>query len=223
MAIFLLLPSSINAQTCGVFHKKINDVCIKFDVPSNAHLTYSGNSWDCNRGFKRGGDGLSCEEITIPDHATANLIGNFYCNSGFIRVGDECVKGNDVENGKFYQFGADFYCLDGYHKNEDSGKCEKIIIPSNARADDSSFDGWRCFGGYIKEGSECIKFSLPEHGLWLGDFWKCEQGFKKNIHNNTCEKITIPENAHSADTFDGWACNDGYTKNYRKNRCDIVR
>src|SRR3989344_4309223 len=84
----LIFPSVTQAETCGVFHKKINDACVHFDVPSNAHLTYSGNHWDCNRGFKRSDDGLSCEEIKIPSNASANLIGSFYCNSGFEKIGE---------------------------------------------------------------------------------------------------------------------------------------
>lgn len=220
LALILFFPPLTNAETCGVFQKKVNDICIHFDVPSNAHLTYSGNSWDCNRGFKRSADGKNCEEIKIPGNAAANFIGSFNCNSGYKKDGDFCVKAKEIENGKFYETGADFYCLNGYERNEDLRTCGKISIPANAREDSSSLDGWRCFSGYIKEGSECKEFKLPEHAFWFIDFWGCEPGYKKNSDNKSCDKISIPENAHAADTFDGWLCNSGYTKNYKDNRCD---
>ncbi|HLC88245.1 MAG TPA: hypothetical protein VJG66_04290 [Patescibacteria group bacterium] len=220
LLLVFIFPAPTNAESCGVFHKKVNDLCVHFDVPSNAHLTYSGNSWDCNRGFKRSGDGFGCEEIRIPVNASENFIGSFSCNSGYKKDGDICVKAEEEANGKFYEIGADFYCLSGYKRNELERKCEKIVIPANAREDSSSLDGWRCFSGYLKEGNECKKFNLPEHGYWFIDFWGCEPGFKKNTDAKSCEKIFIPENAHASNTFDGWLCNSGYTKNYRENRCD---
>lgn len=220
MAILFIAAPATSAETCGVFHQKIDDKCIKFDVPSNAHITYSGNNWECNRGFKRGEDNISCVEIKIPANATANWIGSFYCNSGYQRVGDECIRSEPVENSRFYEFEADFYCLSGYLKNEQSGKCEKIVVPENGRQDPSSLDGWSCNREFIQEGGECKKFTLPEKAFWSGNIWKCEQGFRKNPTNKSCEKIPIPENAHSADTYDGWLCNSGYTKNYKENRCE---
>lgn len=216
---FILAPREASAQMCGVFHKKIHDVCVKFDVPSNSHLTYSGNSWDCNRGFRLSEDKTSCEEIKIPDNASANTIEGFYCNSGFQRIGNECKKVSEIENGKFYEIGSDFYCQNGYRKNESQNTCEKIKIPQNAFADSTSFDGFRCFSGYLKEGSECIKFDLPEHGFWFHDYWGCEPGYKKNFNQKMCDKISIPENGHAANTFDGWLCNPGFTKNYAENSC----
>lgn len=221
LAIFTF-PLSAQAEICDVFHKKVNDVCIHFDVPPNAHLTYSGNSWDCNRGFKRSSDGLACEEIKIPNNAAGNLIGSFNCNSGFEKVGDDCKRVENIENGKFYEFGADFYCLSGYRKNEESKSCEKIRVPENAREDTSSLDSWICFSGYLKEDNECKEFKLLEHGFWFMNYWGCEPGFKKNFDAKSCDKISIPENAHASDTFDGWLCNSGYTKNYKENRCDKI-
>lgn len=218
LVLFIFTAHETKAQICGVFEKRVNNTCVKFKVPSNAHLTYSGNSWDCNRGFKR--IGQLCEEIKVPVNASANLIGSYYCNSGYERDGNECIKIPGIENGKFYEYGADFYCTGGYLKNADAKKCEKIIVPKNAREDLSSLDGWSCFSGYIKEGSECKKFDLPEHGFWLHNYWGCESGYKKNADGKTCGKISIPKNAHISDTFDGWLCNSGYTKNYCENRCE---
>jgi hypothetical protein len=210
------------ADTCGVFQKKVNEKCIKFNVPSNAHLTYSGNSWDCNRGYKLNEEKTGCEEITVPSNATANAIDSFNCNSGFKKEGNTCVKVKEIENGRFYESGGDFYCLNGFKKNEDLKTCEKVQIPANAREDSSSLEGWRCFSGYLKEGNSCKEFKLPEHAFWFIDFWDCEPGYKKNESAKSCEKIKIPDNAHGTATFDGWLCNLGYTKNYRENRCDKI-
>lgn len=219
IGLFFLIPSA-NAQTCGVFQKRVNDTCIKFAVPSNAHLTYSGNSWDCNRGFRMSEDKSRCEEIRIPTNATANTTQGFYCNSGFERVGDTCLKAKPIENGKFYEFGANFYCNKGYKRNEETKTCDKIIIPENAFEDSTSLDGWNCFSEYLKQGEECKKFDLPEHGFWFHNYWGCEPGYRKNLVQKNCEKISIPENSHSTDTFDGWVCNSGFTKNYNDNKCD---
>lgn len=213
-------PTNASAEVCGVFQKKVSGVCVHFDVPPNAHLTYSGNSWDCNRGFKRSADNNSCEEVKIPSNAEGNLIGSFYCNSGFEKLGNECQKVADVENGKFYVYGSNFYCLVGFKRKEETETCEKILIPANAREDDSSLDGWNCFSGYIKEGNACKEFQLPEHGFWFIDYWGCEPGFKKNTGAKSCDKISIPENAYATGTFDGWLCNPGYSKNYKENHCD---
>lgn len=218
--VSLVTPPVSFAKTCGVFEQKVSDECIKFSVPSNAHLTYSGNSWDCNRGFKRTSDRESCEEIVIPSDAQANYIGSFNCNSGYRKLGNECQRVQKPENSQFFQNGADFYCTKGYQKSEDLKSCQKIKIPENAFADDSSLKGWNCYSGYLKEGDQCRKFDLPEHGFWFMNYWGCEPGFKKNFNPKSCDKISIPENAHATQTFDGWACNSGYTKNYRDNRCD---
>ncbi len=226
---FFFAPQPANANTCGVFEKRIQeDGCEKFSVPTNAHLTYSGNNWECNRGFKLSEDKMSCISVFVPDHATANTIGSFNCNSGFKqslpsedgkKVNDKCVKVPDIKDGKFFQFGSDFYCVNGYKKNEQNRTCNKIEIPENAKEDRSSLDGWRCLGGYIRDGDHCKKFTLPEHATWSGDFWKCEAGYIKNYSNNSCDKVKIPENGKAVQTFDGWLCNDGYTKNYHENTC----
>ena len=205
---------------CNFGYERQGDKCVKLEIHDNARWSYDGNDWECNRGFTESEDGKSCTEVKIPENAQSNYIGSFNCNSGYRKVGDECEKQPDIENGKFYTTGADFYCNNGYKRNEAQRKCEKIIIPENAREDSLALDGWRCNKEYRKEGSECKKFTLPENADWVGETWKCKSGYRKNPTNYTCDKISIPENARSADTYDGWICNDGYAKNYKENRCD---
>jgi hypothetical protein len=219
LTVFLCIPQPARAKICGSFEKNVNDVCIKFDMPKNAHLTYSGNAWECNRGYKRTSEN-TCEEIKIPANSIANFIGGFNCASGHYLKDRECKKAENIENAKFFEFGADFYCAKGFRKNEELRKCEQIKIPENAKADDSSLDGWACLGGYRKEGGECKEYKLPEHAFWEGNIWKCEKGFRKNYGLDTCDKVNIPENAHAVDSTDGWLCNPGFIKNYKENKCD---
>lgn len=207
---------------CNFGYEKQNDKCVKLEIPSNAHWSYDGNDWECNKGFTESDDHKSCIEVKIPDNADSNYIGTFNCNSGFKKVGDKCEKVPDIENGKFYSTGADFYCLNGYKKNESERKCEKIKVPENAHEDNLSLEGWRCNKEYKREGNECKKFTLPEHALFSRDSWKCELGFRKNPTADSCDKISLPENAHYTDTYDGWLCNSGYTKDYKENRCNKI-
>ncbi len=205
---------------CNFGYKKVGEKCEKLELPSNAHWSYDGNDWECSRGYKPTDDNKSCIEVKIPDNAQGNYIGTFTCNSGFKKVGDKCEKQPDVENGKFYTTGADFYCSHGYKKNESERKCEKIKVPENAHQDNLALEGWSCTSEYVRRGDKCEKFSLPDHAFFAGNTWKCELGYRKNPTSDSCQKINLPENAKYVETYDGWNCNTGYTKNYKENRCD---
>lgn len=205
---------------CNFGYEKQGDNCVKIEIPSNARWSYDGNDWECNKGFIESEDGKSCIEVKIPENAQSNYTGTFTCNSGFKQVEDKCERQPDITNGYFYTIGSDFYCAKGFKKNESERKCEEIKAPENAHKDDLALDGWSCNREYKREGSECKKFTLPEHAFFSGDIWKCELGYRKNPTADRCDKISLPENAHNTDTYDGWLCNDGYTKNYKENRCD---
>lgn len=205
---------------CNSNYQKQDGKCQIFDIPANAHLSYTGNDWICNSGFVKNPDKKSCGPVFVPANGLANYLGSFNCASGYRKIGDKCEKQPDIENGRFYELGADFFCSKGYNKNEAERKCEKIKIPENAHQDSLSLEGWTCNSEYIKEGNECKRFTLPEHGFWFNNNWGCELGFRKNPTNISCDKISLPENARYTNTYDGWVCNSGYTKNYRENRCD---
>lgn len=208
---------------CNFGYEKQGDKCVKLEITSNARWSYDGNVWECNKGFRESDDNKSCIEVKIPENAQSNYIGTFTCSSGYKKVGDKCEKQPDIENGKFYTAGADFYCNNGYKRNESERKCQKIIIPENAHEDSLTLEGWSCNKEYRREGSECKKFTLPEHAFWVDNTWKCELGYKKNPTAQSCDKISVPENARLADTYDGWLCNAGYEKNYRENKCEKQR
>ena len=58
-------------------------------MPEHAFLTSHGDSWTCDRGFKRTKKG--CEPIQVPDHARLNSYGNGWtCEPGFKREGNRC-------------------------------------------------------------------------------------------------------------------------------------
>ncbi len=60
------------------------------EVPEHAYITY-GDSWMCERGFKRADD--ECQSIKVPEHAflTDSSWGDGWkCERGFKREGNRC-------------------------------------------------------------------------------------------------------------------------------------
>lgn len=204
---------------CDNQFSKEGSECKKFEIPTNAHLNYLGNDWQCNKGFVKNREKNSCESIFVPQYGKVTLEG-FECDPGYDKQGNQCVKVDSIEHGKFYEQGIQFYCENGYKRNEELRKCEKIEVPENARLDTSSIDGWSCISGYIKRDDKCEKFAT-EHIVWQGSSWTCELGYTKDYGSQICQKVSLPENAHFEQNTDGWACNTGYSKNYRENRCEI--
>ncbi len=244
-----VLEAAGNGWTCIATYKKVNDKCIKvelpkdakffdqgfdwycnnqfrkegseckkFEIPDNAHLTYLGNDWQCNKGFVKNREKNSCESIFVPQYSQATLEG-FDCDPGYDKQGDQCVKVDPIEQGKFYEQGSQFYCETGYRRNEEFRRCEKIVVPENARLDSSSIDGWSCISSYIKKGDKCEKFTT-DHIVWQGSSWTCELGYIKDYGSQICQKVNLPENAHFETNVDGWSCDVGFTKNYRENWCE---
>jgi hypothetical protein len=203
---------------CNNQFRKEGSECQKFEIPANAHLTYLGNDWQCNKGFVKNREKNSCESIFVPQYGQVTLEG-FECDPGYDKQGNECIKVDSMEHGKFYDQGIQFYCESGYRRNEELRKCEKIEVSDNARLDSSSIDGWSCISGYIKKGDICEKFTT-EHIVWQGSSWTCELGYIKDFGSQICQKVNLPEHAHLEMNSDGWTCDSGYVKNYRENRCD---
>ncbi len=58
------------------------------DVPEHAYITY-GDSWKCERGFKRADD--KCQSIKVPEHAYLTDYGDSWrCERGFKREDNRC-------------------------------------------------------------------------------------------------------------------------------------
>ncbi len=58
------------------------------EIPEHAYITY-GDSWKCERGFKRADD--ECQPVEVPEHAFLADYGNSWkCERGFKREGNRC-------------------------------------------------------------------------------------------------------------------------------------
>lgn len=204
---------------CKNQFRKEGDKCSKFEIPPNAHLTFLANDWQCNKGYLKNSDRNSCDPVFIPMYAEPNSLGTFTCDPGYDKQGGECRKVPEIENGRFFEHGPQFYCLSGYVRNEELRTCQKVKVPENAKFDSSSINGWSCLGGYVERGVLCEKFET-EHIVWSGNTWYCEPGYIKDYGSQICQKVSLPENAQLENNSDGWSCKTGFTKNYRENRCD---
>ena len=96
----------------------------------------------------------------------------WYCNTGFKKVGDKCQKVIKPEN-SFHQ-GSQWYCNTGFKKVGD--KCQKVIKPENSFHQGSQ---WYCNTGFKKVGDKCQKVIKPENSFHQGSQWYCNTGFKK--------------------------------------------
>jgi len=79
----------------------------------------------------------------------------WYCNTGFKKVGGKCEKVINPEN-SFVQ-GSQWYCNTGFKKV--GGKCEKVINPENSFVQGSQ---WYCNTGFKKVGGKCSAMSPEE-------------------------------------------------------------
>ncbi len=126
---------------------------------------------------------------------------SWYCNDGYQRQGNECIKLNVPENA--WVSGSNWYCDDGYQKQ--GNECIKLNVPENAWVSGSS---WYCNDGYQKQGNKCLKFNVPKNAWVSGSSWYCNDGYRKQ--GDECIKISIPANAYAQGA--NWYCNEGYKK-----------
>jgi hypothetical protein len=125
------------------------------DVPEHAYTTY-GDSWRCERGFKKTRD--KCQSIKVPEHAflTDSTWGDGWkCERGFKKTQDECQPA------------------------EVSEKEAPSDMPEHAFVDFKNH--WKCERGFKRAESECLAIKVPEHAFLTeyGYSWKCERGFKR--------------------------------------------
>ena len=90
-------------------------------------------------------------------------------------------------------------CDDGYFRNLETGKCNKIIEPATLKA---------CEEGYFRnpETGRCKKITI-ENALA-----PCPEGQYRNPETNRCRKISSSETALTP-------CKEGYERNPETNRC----
>lgn len=111
------------------------------------------------------------EAAEVPENA--HMLGNsWYCDDGYRREGDRCVKLNVPPNA--HVLGNSWYCNDGFARHGDV--CHKLNVPSNAHVLGNS---WYCNDGYQRQGEQCIKLTVPINAHVLGNSWYCNEGYKR--------------------------------------------
>ena len=125
----------------------------------------------------------------------------WYCNSGFKRVGDKCVSINPPENS--WVQGDQWYCNSGFKRVGD--KCVSINPPANSWVQG---DQWYCNSGFKKVDNRCVSINPPENSWVQGDQWYCNSGFKRV--GDKCVSINPP--ANSWVQGDQWYCNSGFKR-----------
>ena len=81
--------------------------------------------------------------------------GNWYCKSGYRKVGNACEK-IDVPANAFVQ-GSNWYCKSGYRR--EGNECLKFAVPANAFARGGQ---WFCNLGYKRVTDTCVEMSPEE-------------------------------------------------------------
>ncbi len=115
------------------------------ELPDHAYITY-GDSWKCERGFKRAEDG--CQSIKLPEHAflsESSWRDGWKCERGFRRVEDECQSIHVPEHAFLTDYGDSWKCERGFKRAED--ECQSIQVPEHAFLADYG-DSWKCERGF---------------------------------------------------------------------------
>ncbi len=124
----------------------------KSSMPANAKLDYTGNNWECVRGYRRIGD--ECEAVRMPANAKIDYTGSAWeCVRGYRRVGDQCEAVRMPANAKIDYTGSAWECVRGYRRVGD--ECVFVQVPSNAKLDYTG-SNWECSRGYRRNGNECV-------------------------------------------------------------------
>jgi hypothetical protein len=64
---------------------------VKFRIPQNAHVDYTGRNWECDRGYRP--EGGECKKFYVPVNAHVDYTGRSWeCDRGYQKVGNECVS-----------------------------------------------------------------------------------------------------------------------------------
>ncbi|WP_419696759.1 hypothetical protein ACN2CC_15375 [Mesorhizobium muleiense] len=147
------------------------------DIPANAHLDYTGRSWECDRGFRQSGNG--CVLVTIPANAALDYTGHSWtCNRGYQQQGRSCAAVQVPANASIDYTGHSWTCNRGYQQQGQS--CGAIRLPQNAELDYTGHS-WKCTRGFRSNGSGCEPFSIPENAQldFTGNNFSCVQNFKR--------------------------------------------
>ena len=144
--------------------------------------------------------GERCEALVVPDNAFVSGA-NWYCNSGFRKVGERCEALVVPDNA--FVSGANWYCNSGFRKVGE--RCEALVVPDNAFVSGAN---WYCNSGFRKVGERCEALVVPDNAFVSGANWYCNSGFRKV--GERCEALVVPDNAFVSGA--NWYCNSGFRK-----------
>jgi hypothetical protein len=86
-------------------------------VPAHAHRISWGIGWDCDSGYRRGGN--RCIPVIVPENGILDYSGHgWVCEWGYRRVGNRCIPVIVPENGVLDYSGHGWLCEDGYLKRD---------------------------------------------------------------------------------------------------------
>ncbi len=97
-------------------------------MPEHAFLSDYGNSWKCERGFKRADD--ECQSIEVPEKEAPS----------------------EVPEHAFVDYKNHWKCERGFKRTDD--ECQSIKVPEHAFLSDYG-DSWKCERGFKREGNRC--------------------------------------------------------------------
>ncbi len=84
------------------------------ELPEHAYTTF-GDSWRCERGFKRVED--ECQSVEVPEHAFLSYNGEGWtCERGFRRIEDECQPVEVPKNAYLDYAGHRWACDRGFKR-----------------------------------------------------------------------------------------------------------
>ena len=199
---------------CDSGFRKLDDQCIRIEVPNNAYLTGFGssNEWECSYGFVQTNG--RCEPLVVPLNAYIDSSGERWrCARGFTAESGRCDPVPVPVNGYLNRFGDGWTCLVGFRATGDT--CEAVSVPENAYSTNSTYgSGWECRYGYRPSSEACEPVVVPDNAFYVdrtsSRSWDCKRGFKQV--NESCEAVVLPDNAHLSYSGSDWDCNKPYRK-----------
>lgn len=169
---------------CQRGYTEVNrETCVMIAVPQNAHLSASGSTWLCARGYRRKQD--ICVKVDVPPHAflSERSYGTGWeCDRGYHAAGNICEKIAVPANGYLSEgrSGPGWKCERGFRQT--ASTCEAIAIPENGYFSEQSFGpGWKCERGFMASGDACIPVTLPAnaHLDHSGNRWDCDSPYQR--------------------------------------------
>ena len=126
-------------------------------IPPHAFLSAYGDTWNCERTYRRQGEG--CVEIKVPKNGyltNASHGAGWECERGYRESEGVCVAVKVPENAYFVDssYGDGWKCERGYHL--ENGACAVVQMPQNAHLDRTGND-WECNPPLMRQMNICLQ------------------------------------------------------------------